>query len=449
MNKISLLVVDDDSALRELLLRRFSDKEFDVTTSDSGTAALELIKTKNFDVGVLDILMPGITGTRLLKEIKDIQPEFEAIMLTGQTSVDTAIEAMKLGAYDYLTKPCKLLELEMIIRKAYEKKKMADQLAKLSAELRHKSVERPLAGTSKAIRMLLDQTGRLAPMSEPVIIVGDMGVGKEVAALTIHNKSPRKESPFVPINCGVLPDATLEAKLFGNEADAFIGAESRNLGLLEFADGGSVYLDEVEQLSSSMQVKLLQYLDTGSFRRIGGHLDIASNARLFFATTENLLSATKRGNFREDLYYRISTFTINVPPLRDRKEDILDLAEHIIANSSIAVGHKKVLSKKAQQALMEYNWPGNVRELASVLERAISLTDKNIIQMKNLPLSFEKKSVTNKNRHLMSLHEIEREHILFVLDAVNGNISRAAKILGVSRPKLYRKIEKYKSGSGV
>jgi DNA-binding NtrC family response regulator len=370
-------------------------------------------------------------------------------MLTGQTSVDTAIEAMKLGAYDYLTKPCKLLELEMIIRKAYEKKKMADQLAKLSAELRHKSVERPLAGTSKAIKMLLDQTGRLAPMNEPVIIVGDMGVGKEVAALTVHNKSPRKDFPFVPINCGVLPDATLEAKLFGNEADAFIGAESRNLGLLEFADGGSVYLDEVEQLSSSMQVKLLQYLDTGSFRRIGGHLDIASNARLFFATTENLLSATKRGNFREDLYYRISTFTINVPPLRDRKEDILDLAEHIIANSNIAVGHKKVLSKKAQQALMEYNWPGNVRELVSVLERAISLTDKNIIQMKNLPLSFEKKSVTNKNRHLMSLHEIEREHILFVLDAVNGNISRAAKILGVSRPKLYRKIEKYKSGPGI
>ncbi len=446
---IRLLVVDDDDAFRELLLRRFSAGEFNVTACASGEEGLDHCVKEEFDVGIFDIMMPGLSGFDLLREIKRIQPQFEAIMLTGQASLDSAVEAMKLGAYDYLSKPCKLFELDITLRKAYEKKLLSEQNVNLKAELQRRSASRPLIGESKAILGLKEQIGKVAPMPEPALIVGEMGAGKEVTAMAIHDASDRKEQPFVTVNCGVLTEAMLESHLFGHEADAFVGAGRRNRGLIELADKGSLYLDETEQLTPSMQVKLLHYLDTGEFRRVGGIRDIPVDTRLFFATTENMLSHSKRGKFREDLYYKISTFTINVPPLKERKEDIPELATHIFSANNMAIGHKKKLARKALEALMEYNWPGNVRELNNVLERAVSLSTRNVIQLKDLPLSFEKKSKTNKNRHLLSLHEIEREHILFVLDAVNGNISKAAKILGISRPKLYRKIERYRSGPGV
>jgi len=447
--KIGLLVVDDEDAFRELLIRRFSHSDFEVTGCSNGEEALALAKVKPFDVGVLDIRMPGISGIELLREIKALQPEFEAIMLTGQATIDSAIEAMKLGAYDYLAKPCKLLELEVIIRKAFEKKRLAEQNLRLREEIKRRVAERQLVGSSKVMHNLHGQIAKLAPMDEPILIVGEVGSGKEVTAMTIHRQSPRKEAPFVTVNCGVLPEGMLEIELFGHEADAFIGSGlTRKRGIIETADGGTIFLDEVEQLSPAMQVKLLHYLDTGEFRRVGGYNDIPSNTQLILATSDNLLTLTKRGKFREDLYYKISAFTVNVPPLRDRKEDIPELAEYIMSTTRVGAGAAKKLSKKSLESLMDYNWPGNVRELANVLERAMSLTQKNVIQMKDLPLSFEKKSKTSKNRHLLSLPEIEREHILFVLDAVNGNISKASKILGISRPKLYRKMEKYRSSAG-
>jgi DNA-binding NtrC family response regulator len=447
--KIRLLVVDDDDAFRELLVRHFNGAEFSVTGCPSGEDALNLVKERRFDVGVIDILMPGLSGIDLLRQIKQFHPEFEAIILTGQATIDSAIESMKLGAYDYMPKPCKLLELDVVIRKAYEKKRLAEQNTRLREELKRRVDERPIVGASRAMINLRAQGEKVAALVEPVLIVGEIGSGKEVTAMTIHRQSSRKENPFVTVNCGVLSEGMLEAELVGHEADAFVGAGGRKKGLLEFAEGGTVFLDEVEQLTPAMQVKILHYLDTGEYRRVGGFNDIAVDTRLIFATTENLLSLTKRGKFREDFYYKISTFTINVAPLRERKDDIPELADHIISSNKSATAHTKRLSKKAMEALMEYNWPGNVRELTNVLERAISLAPKNVIQLKDLPLSFEKKSRTSKNRHLLALSEIEREHILYVLDAVNGNISKAAKILGISRPKLYRKIERYRTGPGV
>jgi DNA-binding NtrC family response regulator len=444
------MVVEDEEAFRDLLVRKFDQTEFDVNGFATGEEALRVARTKHFDVGVFDIRMPGISGIDLLREIKAIQPDIEVIMLTGQATVDSAIEAMKLGSYDYLAKPCKLLELELTIRKAYEKKQLKEQNTRLREELKRKANERQILGSSRVMVSLRDQLTRLAPLNDPTLIVGEMGSGKEVAAMTLHKISSRREAPFVTLNCGVLSEGMLEAELFGHEPDAFIGAgHSLKRGLLEIADGGTALLDEVDQLSPSMQVKILHYLDTGEFRRIGGNADLSVDTRLLFATTDNPLTGPKRGRLREDFFYKISTFTVTIPPLRERKEDVPELCDHILANNKTASSQNKKLSKKALEALMEYNWPGNVRELTNVLERAVTLAPKNVIQMKDLPLSFEKRSKTSKNRHLLSLLEIEREHILYVLDAVNGNISKASKILGISRPKLYRKMEKYRSGPGV
>lgn len=443
---MSLMVVDDEEAFKDLLVRRFDQVEFEVTGFSSGEDALKAARTGRFDVGIFDIKMPGLSGVDLLREIKALQPGMEIVMLTGQPTVDTAIEAMKLGAYDYMAKPCKLVELEIIIRKAYEKKNLTEQNTRLREELKRRSAQCRLIGSSSVMTNLGEQLTRLAPLNDPALIVGEMGSGKEVTAMTLHRMSQRREAPFVTLNCGVLSEGMLETELFGHEADAFVGAgHTMRRGLLEIADGGTALLDEVEQLSPSMQVKILHYLDTGEFRRIGGLADITVDTRLVFATTDNPVTGPKRGKLREDFYYKISTFTINIPPLRDRKEDVPELCEHILSGDKTG----KKLSKKALEALMEYNWPGNVRELSNVIERAVTLAPKNVIQMKDLPLSFEKRSKTSKNRHLLSLPEIEREHILYVLEAVNGNISRASKILGISRPKLYRKMEKYRSGPGA
>jgi len=447
--KIRLMIMDDEDAFRELLVRRFARSEFQVTGCKSGEEALQLARSGAFDVGVLDIRMPGISGIDLLREIKTLQPDFEAIMLTGQATIDSAIEAMKIGAYDYLAKPCKLFELEIIVRKAYEKKVLAEQNTRLRDELKLKDDQRELVGSSGVMRALFDDIANVAAQAESALIYGEAGVGKELIALSIHKASDRKDNSFITVNCGVLSEGKLETELFGHEADAFVGAGMRKRGIIENADGGTVLLDEVEQLSPSMQVKILNFLDTGEFRRVGGFAEMQSNARLLFATTEDLLRQTQNGKFREDFYYKISSLLVNAPPLREHKEDIPEIAEYIIHRCNLAASRNKRLAKKAMEALLKYDWPSNVRELVNVLERAVSLAPKNVIQMKNLPISFEKKLKPGKRSYLLSLAEIEKEHILHVLDAVNGNISKASRILGISRPKLYRKLEKYKSGSGV
>ena len=444
--KIRLLIVDDEDAFRELLLRRFDRPEFSAMGARTGEEALELMRANMFDVGVIDIRMPGISGMDLLRETKLLQPDFEAIMLTGQATVDTAIEAMKMGAHDYLTKPCKLFELEIIIRKAFEKKMLAEQNATLRAELKQKAGRHEIIGSSTLMRELREKVNNLALLDEPALIRGEGGSGKELAARCIHYLSNRKDSPFYAINCGVLTEGMLEVELFGHEAMAFVGAALRKKGLIESAAGGVVLLNEAEQISPAMQVKILSYLETGEFRRVGGEGDISTSARLLFATTEDPQEPVSKERFRDDFFYKISTLTLNVPPLREHKDDIPELAQYIIKHSQIPKARNKRIAKKAMDALLRYSWPFNTRELINVLERAIGLTARNVIQLKDLPISFEKKSKAGRHGHLQSLSEIEREHILHVLDAVNGNISQAARILGISRPKLYRKQERYRSG---
>ena len=446
--KIRLLIVDDEDAFRELLMRRFDRSEFQAMGARSGEEALEVMKANMFDVGVIDIRMPGISGIDLLREIKLLQPDFEAIMLTGQATIDTAIEAMKMGAHDYLAKPCKLFELEIVIRKAFEKKMLAEQNAKLRAELKQKAGRHEIIGASPIMRELREKVNSLSLLDEPLLIRGESGSGKELAARCIHYLSNRKDNPMYSINCGVLTEGMLEVELFGHEAMAFVGAAMRKKGHVESASGGTVLLNEAEQIPPSMQVKILSYLETGEFRRVGGEGDISANTRLLFATTEDPRQPVSHEKFRDDFFYKISTLSLNVPSLREHKEDIPELAQYIIKNSQIPKARSKRISKKAMDALLRYHWPFNTRELVNVLERAIGLTIRNVIQLKDLPISFEKKSKAGRQRHLQSLSEIEREHILHVLDAVNGNISQAARILGISRPKLYRKQERYRSDTG-
>ena len=445
-DKIRLLIVDDEDAFRELLVRRFDRTEFEVNGCASGEEALAIAQTRPFDVGVLDIRMPGVSGIDLLREIKKSQPDFEAIMLTGQATIDSAIEAMKIGAYDYLAKPCKLFELEIIIRKAYEKKMLSQENRRLRGALRKKLEDRHMAGSSALLKELRAQIERIGKLDDAVLISGEMGSGKGLAAFMIHRASRRKDEPFVNVNCGVLAEGMLEVELFGHEANAFAGAGSQKKGLVETASGGTLLLQEADQLSPSLQVKLLSFLETGEFRRVGGAADLTADTRLLFSTAQDLLRLTQSGKFREDFYLKISAISLRAPSLREHKEDIPEIAEYIIKNSPHNLSARgKRLSKKAVDALLKYAWPSNVRELGNVLERAIGLAAKNVIQLKDLPISFEKRARAGRQRHLLSLSEVEKEHILHVLDAVNGNISKAARILGISRPKLYRKQEKYRS----
>ena len=445
---IRLLIVDDDDALRGLLHKRFKGREnFTVTASKSGEEALQEINLSEFDVGILDIRMPGISGVELLKKIKSIQNDFEAIMLTGEADVGSAVETMKLGAYDYIAKPCKLDHLERTINRAYEKKKLCGQNIRLKEELHINGSSKRIAGSSVAAKKLREQVAMMAELDEPVLITGENGSGIETVAQVIHQKSERKPNPFVTIHCGVLSDERLEIALFGHAANAFVDAGPRKWGLLESIDGGTVFLDEIEQLSPAMQVKVLQYLDSGEFSRFRGTCNISADTRVLLGASDNLEQLTRNKKFRESLFLKISALVIRVPTLRERKEDIPEVAECIFQQNKSSVTHGKKLSKKTVSILMRYDWPSNVRELASVLERAASLSTGKTIQAKDLPLSFDKKPKNSEERHLMNLSDIEKEHILHILETVNGNISKAARILGISRPKLYRKIEGYKSNS--
>ena len=356
----------------------------------SGEEALALVKTIGFDVGVLDLAMPGISGIELLKGIKELQPDFEAIMLTGQASVDSAIEAMKLGAYDYLAKPCKLFELEIIIRKAFEKKMLTEQNKSLVSQIKSKESGRKLLGSSAKARNLRELIERAADLDGPVLIQGEAGAGKETAALSTHRLSARKDNPFITVNCGALAEGLLEIELFGHEENAFLGAGLQRKGALENANGGSVFLKAIDQAAASTQVKILGFLETGGFCRVGGSGLVSVNTRLFFGTTQNLLNLTQNGKFRDDLFYKISAITISTPSVRERKEDIPEIAENIIKNNNTSGPGARQLSKKAIDALLKYDWPGNVRELVNVLERAIITSTKNTIQMKDLPVIFEK-----------------------------------------------------------
>jgi DNA-binding NtrC family response regulator len=444
--EISILLVDDDEIYREILKEEMLSLGYAVTHVASGEKAVEAVTSDSFDVVLLDIKMPGMGGIETLKSIGEISPLSEVIMLTGYGTIDSAISSMKLGAYDYLTKPCKVEKLDAIIQKALEKRNLSQENVILKQELARRDESHGIVGRSEKLMAVLEAVKKVAKTNSTVLILGDSGVGKELVAQAIHRNSSRNANPFVVVDCGALQETLLESELFGHEKGAYTGAIHLKHGLIEVAHTGTLFLDEAGEISTAIQVKLLRALDMGTFRRLGGTKDIRVDVRLVAATNQDLEQLVAEGKFREDLFYRLNVFTITIPPLRERKEDIPLLVRHFIETTGITGKEKTLISPEAMNLLLSYHWPGNIRELQNIIERAIILSENNVIRPQDLPLGLReepKLSYIDKDNTLKSLRSAEKTYISKVLEEVGGHRGKAAQVLRISERTLYRKLKKY------
>lgn len=444
---MDLLIVDDDDDFRSTLVRRLARREHAVRDAATGEKALEVAARETFDVAVIDLHLPQMDGIELLAKLKQLDPHCQVILLTGEGSIETAVSAMKRGAYDYLTKPCVFSELDVLLTKAHECARLERENVQLRAALRHAAPSSDIIGQSLAIRKVLRLIEKAGPSESPVLIEGESGTGKELVARALHQFSPRSDKPMVAINGAALPEALLESELFGHEKGAFTGAVAAKLGLFEMADGGTLFIDELGELAGALQVKLLRVLQDGNIRRVGATKEIQIDARVVAATNRTLANEVKAGRFRDDLYYRLNVITIVLPPLRERRDDIPLLIDHFLHHP---VPRGWQLTGAAHRALCNYSWPGNVRELANVIERAKILADDHRIDLEHLPEAIldpaEAEQASPDAIALLGkddLSLVEREHVASVLKREGGNKARAAKVLGISRRSLYRLIEKY------
>ena len=434
---IKVLIADDDKNLRLVLAAELSSEGFDVSAASGGGKALEMLETEEYDIMLLDLKMEDMNGLEVLQKIKSGDLTVEVIVLTAYASVPTAVDAMKLGAYDYLTKPFKMEELKAIIQKAYEKKRLLVENLSLKTQIKRQcSATRIITGSPNMLEVL-ETINKFAGPEMPVLICGESGTGKELAARALHEASGRAEGPFIAINCGAIPENMLESELFGHEKGAFTGAAGRKRGLLELADNGTIFFDEIGEMPLLLQVKLLRAIETRSFMRLGAEKDISVNVRFVSATNRDLKSRVTNGEFRQDLYYRISTLIIDIPPLRQRKEDIPLLVTHFIR--SMPEFKNRRFDDDALLTLYGYSWPGNVRELQNVVYRALLLSGKNVIGKEDLPGDL----VVEKDGSSKRMEDIERTHILMVLEDVGGHKGKAAEILGIDPKTLYRKLLNY------
>jgi DNA-binding NtrC family response regulator len=462
--KIRVLVVDDDSLLRRLVTGQLARSGFEASSAANGQEALEVISATDYDVILLDIQMPGISGLDALRQIRKMEDAPEVIMLTADTSLATGIEAMRLGAYDYLTKPSPLDEMEAVIRKADEKRRLVRQNASLRAVV----VRAPATDEenlpaiiyqSAAMQFIVAQAEAAARLDSTILITGESGTGKDVLVRLIHARSARADSPIITINCGALPETLFESEFFGHERGAFTGASMLKRGLLEAADGSTLFLDEVGELPLQMQVKLLHFLEQGRFRRVGSTRDQRADVRVIAATNRNLVQDVRDGRFRADLFYRLNVVALHISPLRERPEDINELINHFLDLYRQRFNRPALdLSNEARRRLESYSWPGNVRELRNCLERAAALSATDTIEADQVLQSGDsgyglelhlqgQPTASDSHTHPapVTLEQLERQHILRVLDETGGNRDRAAAILGISARTLYRKIREYES----
>ena len=444
--RIRVLVVDDEDAFRIGLCKRLSRRGFEAFDAESGKRAVSIACRNLLDIALVDIRMPGMDGIELLSTLKEIHPSIEVIILTGVAAVDTAIEAMKLGAYDYLSKPCRFDELTILIEKALEKKSLREQNMLMTRELRRLAHAEFIGSSDKAqdIRKFVTLAAR-ADCS--VLIEGESGTGKELIAREIHRQSPRAEAPFMVLDCGTFPEALLADELFGHKKGAFTTAIDSRQGLLAFADGGTLLIDEIGEMTPANQVALLRVVETKRFRRIGESKELSVDVRIIASTNRNLRREVDAGNFREDLFFRLEVMRYVVPPLRERKKDIFLLAEHFLQLLNQAKGTNKTIRPRQLELLDQQDWPGNIRELANLIERGFYLCPDDEIPLVEFlqPAAGRLKSMDRpKTDRDSTLSDIEREHVLMILASKNWNKKETAKVLGISRSRLYNLIKKYK-----
>lgn len=447
-----ILVADDEPSMRLNIIELLEDEGYSILQASNGTEAVQLAFEHQPLVVLMDIKMPELSGLQALKTITSKYPQIPTIIFTAYGSNEKPIEAMKAGAFDYLEKPFDIDEFLSIVHAAVKQRRKRDSIKTASPEKMEQGwpdLEQHIIGESKKMQQILKMIGKIAPKDTTVLLEGESGTGKEVIADAIHRHSNRSNEPFIKVNCGALPDSLLESELFGHEAGSFTGASRLRLGRFELADGGTIFLDEVNALSPPTQIKLLRVLQSFTFERLGGEKTIKTDARVIAATNKNLNKEVKNNNFREDLYYRLNVLNLSIPPLRERMDDIEPLAKYFLRKYS---QNKDILiSKEALEYLKSYHWPGNVRELENTIERATVLMNGTVLERKDLSLSLKSdlsniyESHTEEGNIPMQkiVQSVEKDLILKGLHRTNWNKSKAAKLLGINRRLLYSKIDQY------
>jgi DNA-binding NtrC family response regulator len=444
--RAQILFVDDDEAFREALSDALRQSGFDVVTAQNAEEALHRAEERPFDVAIVDLRLPGRPGEELVRELHQRAPSTEIIVLTGHATVESAVRTLKEGAYDFLTKPCSLDELETVIQRAREKRALVRENRFLQRELDRHQRFREFVGKSPPLRAVLEIIGKVSQTDSTVLVQGESGVGKELAARAIHSNSPRRKQPFIVVDCTSLQESLLQSELFGHERGAFTGAVARKHGLFEVADGGTIFLDEIGEISSPLQSRILRVLDSGSFRRVGGVRDVRVNVRVICATNRNLDLMVKEGRFRQDLFYRINVVSFTLPPLRERREDVPLLARSFAEHSPVAGRRTIRFSAEALSVMQAYSWPGNVRELHNVVERALILADVDgEIRVDDLPGNLRhaaSPAIQELIADRPTLEELERAYIQRLLVELGGHRARVAEVLGISDRTLYRKLKR-------
>ena len=437
--KISILIVDDERSVRDSLYNWFIEDGYRVECAENAKIALTMLESDSFDIILADIKMPGMDGLEMLRRIKSLKKDSVIIVMTAFATVDTAVQALKDGAFDYVTKPFDPDDLSHLIRNASKQISLSEENETLRERVVLLENVEDLIGNSESMKAVLREVESVAQSNSSVIITGESGTGKELIARAIHSNSPRKFFPLVSVHCGALTESLLESELFGHEKGAFTGAMYNRKGRFEMADGGTIFLDEIATISTKMQVELLRVLESKSFMRVGGNKEITSDFRVICATNRNLKSMVEDGTFREDLYYRLNVVNIQIPPLRERTEDIPLLVDHFIRKYCASMNKIPVsIDASALKRLQEFDFPGNIRELENMVERAIVIGNGKKITLKDLPL--QKSVVANA---IESLDDVEKNHIIQTLANHEWNITQTAKALQVDRVTLYNKIKKY------
>ncbi len=449
--KIKILLADDDPVLRRLLPFQLASDEFETSTVENGKEALSILREQDFDVILLDVNLPDISGLEILQKIRQSDDSPEVIMLTADSTLKTGIEAMRRGAYEYVTKPATGEQIEVVVRKAEEKRRLIQQNARLRVVVRRQKEHSIISPVHKnpAMLKLYSQAEKVAKIDTTVLITGESGTGKDVLARWIHSQSLRNDSLLVSINCGALPENLFESEFFGHEKGSFTGATTQKLGLIEAADNSTLFLDEIGELPLSMQVKLLHFLENGSFRRVGATRDRQVDVRVIAATNRPLEDDISSGKFRSDLFYRLNVVSFHIPPLRERREDISSLIDYFTASFRVRFNRPNLeISDSAKRELENCDWRGNVRELKNTLERAVVFsateTVNEIYGLENKAITQKTIAQSQKTDELLPLADLEKNHILRVLNEVSGKREKAADILGITSRTLYRKLNEYK-----